>query len=449
MRQIVILAGGRGTRLRSRLGDLPKPLVDVGGIPLLERQLVLARSYDVSHAVLLVSYGAGQIREFCASRRNFGLHLELVEDGEPRGTAGATLAAFDHLADEMIILYGDAMLDVDLSRFLAAHAAEPEAAATLFLHPNDHPQDSDLVELDDAGLIKTFHPYPHDPQRFYPNLVNAALYVARKDALAPWRTARAPLDFGKDLFPAMLARGSRLKGYVSAEYIKDLGTPSRLDRVCADLRSGAIERARRDRPQRIVFLDRDGTLNREIGHLTRAEQIELLPRVPEAIRRLNQAGYRCCVVTNQPVVARGDCSFEELHRIHNKLETLLGREGAYLDRIYYCPHHPHRGFAGEIAHLKTECDCRKPRTGMIERALSDLGGARATSFFVGDTSVDIETARRAGLRSVLVRTGHGGLDGKLDAEPGVIVEDLYAAVDHILAADQCAALDSEKMRVSP
>lgn len=435
MRQIVILAGGKGTRLRSRLGDLPKPLVDVGGVPLLERQLRLARRHGFTHALLLVNHGAGQIRDFCDTRQNFGLDLELIDDGEPRGTAGATLAAFDRLADEVLILYGDAMLEVDLDRFYAAHASQPQAAATLFLHPNDHPQDSDLVELDEAGFVTAFHPYPHDPQRFYPNLVNAALYCVRRDALSDWRNAPGPLDFGRDLFPAMLERSLPLKGYVSAEYIKDLGTPERLDRVRADLGSGKIARAGRDHPQRIVFIDRDGTLNREIGHITRAEQIELLPRVPEAIRRLNQAGYRCCVVTNQPVIARGDCSVEELRQIHYKLETLLGREGAYLDRIYYCPHHPHRGFPGEIAHLKTECDCRKPKTGMIERALSELGGERGASFLVGDTSVDVETARRAGLRSVLVRTGHSGLDGKQDALPERIVDDLYAAVDYILASD--------------
>src|SRR5205814_889636 len=118
------------------------------------------------------------------------------------------------------------------------------AAASLFLHPNDHPDDSDLVELDEHGRIVAFHPYPHDRSRYYPNLVNAALYWVRKAPLARWRGTGQVLDFGKDLFPAMLRSGLELQGYRSPEYIKDMGTPERLDKVCADLRSGRIARAR-------------------------------------------------------------------------------------------------------------------------------------------------------------------------------------------------------------
>ncbi|HQR03429.1 MAG: HAD-IIIA family hydrolase [Proteobacteria bacterium] len=432
MKQVVILAGGKGTRLRERLGSLPKPLVDICGIPLLERQILLAKRYGFTHVLILVSYAAGQILDFCASRYNWGLDIRCLDDGEPRGTAGATLAVFDQLADEFLVMYGDTMLEVNLAGFHRYHQQFPDAAATLFLHPNDHPHDSDLVEMNENGQITAFHPYPHDNSRFYPNLVNAALYWVNRKSLSPWRHESGMLDFGKEIFPSMLRSGQLLRGFNSPEYIKDIGTPPRLDRVCADFAAGKIARSSLDQPQSIVFIDRDGTLNREVDHLDEIEKLELLPDVGRAIRRLNQSEYRCCVVTNQPVVARGECSIEDLHGIHYKMETLLGQVGAFVDRIYYCPHHPERGFDGEIPELKVVCDCRKPRTGMVERGLHELNGARGNSWLVGDSSVDIETARRAGIRSILVETGYAGLDGREWALPDTIVPDLSAAVDFIL-----------------
>lgn len=432
MRQVVILAGGKGTRLRERLGALPKPLVDICGVPLLERQVLLAKKHHFTDVLILVNHAADYIIEYCAAKQNWGLEIHCIDDGQPLGTAGATLAVFDRLASEFLVMYGDTMLEVDLSRFHDFHRQIDDVSATLFLHPNDHPMDSDLVEMDDDGFITAFHPYPHDPMHFYPNLVNAALYWVRREALESWRENVRTMDFGKDLFPAMLRRGSRLRGFNSPEYIKDIGTPARLDKVCDDLRSGKITRSSLDSPQPVVFIDRDGTINREVDYLKSADEFELLPDVEAAIKHLNRSDYRCCVVTNQPVIARGELSFDELRQIHHKMETLLGRQGAFVDRIYYCPHHPHRGFAGERIELKIECDCRKPNTGMIERGIRELHGARTRSWLIGDTSVDIETARRAGLKSILVETGYAGLDYRHWTTPDATVPDLGAAVSYIL-----------------
>jgi histidinol-phosphate phosphatase family protein len=432
VKQVVILAGGKGTRLRERLGGLPKPLVDICGLPLLERQILLVKRFGFTDALILVNHAAEYILEYCASKNNWGMRISCIDDGHPRGTAGATLAVFDLLADEFLVMYGDTMLEVDLARFYSYHKQVKGVAATLFLHPNDHPHDSDLVELDDAGLVTGFYPYPHSSSRYFPNLVNAALYWVSKQALAPWSREAGMLDFGKDIFPAMLREGLVLRGYNSPEYIKDIGTPARLDKVCLDFSSGKVERASLDRPQAIVFLDRDGTINREVDHLKAAEQFELLPGVEEAIKRLNRSEFRCCVVTNQPVIARGECSYNGLRDIHNKMETLLGLRGAFVDRIYYCPHHPDSGFEGERVELKVACDCRKPKVGMIENALEEFNGARELSWMIGDTSVDIETAKRSGLKSILVETGYAGLDYREWAIPDAIVPDLTSAVSFIL-----------------
>ena len=180
------------------------------------------------------------------------------------------------------------------------------------------------------------------------------------------------------------------------------------------------------------YFNRDGTLNVEKNYIRAVDQLELLPHVAKAIRRLNRSEYRTPVITNQPVIARGDCSVGELKEIHNKLETLLGQDGAYVDAIYYCPHHPDSGFPGERAELKFACSCRKPAPGLVEQAIDDLRIDPGQSWFIGDTTVDVMTARSIGLRSILVRTGLAGEDGKYRVKPDFEFFDLNSCVDFII-----------------
>ena len=433
MKQAIILAGGKGTRLRERLGGLPKPLIDICGVPLLERQILLLKKYRVTDVLILVNYEAIKIIEFCNNNNNWGLNIECIDDGESAGTAGAVFKCFDKLEEEFLLVYGDTMLEVDLDRFYNYHAQNSKTEATLFLHPNDHPHDSDLISVDDEDYITAFHPYPHDQSIYYSNLVNAALYWIRKEGLRKWiNQLDFPLDFAKDLFPLMVKNGSLLKGYNCPEYIKDCGTPERVDKVSADIRSGKIEKSSLRNWQKAIFIDRDGTLNVEVSHLSAKEHLELLPDVGKSLKKINSSGYRAIVITNQPVIARGNCSIEELKQIHNKLETIIGKDGAFIDRIYYCPHHPDKGFEGEIESLKVKCTCRKPARGMIDKAVADININLEDSWMIGDTTTDIETAKRCNLKSVLVQTGYGGLDEKFLIVPDFIVPDFNAAVAFIV-----------------
>jgi histidinol-phosphate phosphatase family protein len=153
--------------------------------------------------------------------------------------------------------------------------------------------------------------------------------------------------------------------------------------------------------------------------------------VTTAIKALNQAEYRVAVVTNQPVVARGEITEEQLGRIHASLETALGASGAFVDGIYCCPHHPHRGFVGERPELKIDCDCRKPKDGLLRRAAEDLNADLGRSWVVGDSTTDVALANGAGVRSILVATGEGGADGKYSAQPDFTACDFGAAVSFI------------------
>ena len=426
----VILAGGKGLRLAARTNGLPKPLIPVAGKPLLAWQLELLARHGAEHVTLLCGYGADQIREFCGSGVSWGFSLRCIEEPRALGTAGAVIAALDELPDEFFVLYGDTMLNVDLRRMLRAHSVSG-AEATLFLHPNDHPQDSDLVESDEHGRIKAIHGYPHPEGALLPNQVNAALYVMKKSALQGYAIPDSPLDFAKHVFPRMLAEGVHLRGYRSPEYIKDAGTPARLDKVEADVLSGVVARGSLEVRRPAVFLDRDGTINEEVSYITRPEQLKLLPGAAQAVRKLRDAGYRVVVITNQPVIARGDCEVADLLRIHDHMEMELSREGAFLDGIYYCPHHPDKGFDGERPEYKIDCDCRKPADGLVHQAARELNLDLGASWFIGDRTGDVQTARNAGIRSVLLRSGIGGNDRRYSVTPDYTFDDLQAAAHHI------------------
>lgn len=429
MKQLVILAGGLGTRLKALLGDLPKPMIPIGGKPLLEIQIELAQRHGFTDILIFACYRADLIEAHFGDGTRWGVRIRYLVEAQPLGTAGAVLAGFDQLADHFVVMYGDTMINVDLERLWQAHHAS-QAEATLLLHPNDHPLDSDLVNVDAQGWVTAFHNRPHPEGRWFQNLVNAGLYVIRRESLAPWAGQPVKLDFGQDLFPALLGRGARLLGYNSPEYIKDIGTPQRYQKIGAEFASGLVERRSFSTPHPAVFLDRDGTLVREVSRhgLTSPDQLELLPGAAAAVHDLNHLGFRVVVITNQPVIAKGMCREADLQVMHNKLETLLGQEHAFLDRIYYCPHHPDFGFAGERPELKIVCACRKPQPGLIQQAARDLNLDLSASWLIGDTTTDVETARRVGVKSILVRTGHAGGDGKFSAKPDFTVEDLPSAV---------------------
>lgn len=179
------------------------------------------------------------------------------------------------------------------------------------------------------------------------------------------------------------------------------------------------------RPGAAVFLDRDGTLIREVGHLSRPEQLEILPGVPAALRILRDCGFRLIVVTNQSAVARGRLSELDLAGIHDLLREKLAAEGAFLDAIYYCPHYPSQ----EQGDFGVVCNCRKPRTGMVDQAAADFGLNRQASYVIGDQSTDIELAAQVGATGILL---HDCSVLAAVGEPPVVT-DLWQAAQWIIA----------------
>ena len=409
----VIMAGGRGTRISSVASDIPKPMIKIGGKPVLEREIECLRRQGFTDIIITVSHLAEHIIRYFGDGAAFGVTISYFIEETPLGNAGSLFRLRDQLTEDFLLLNADAVFDVDFHRFVAYHKAKG-GLATLFVHANSHPYDSGLLIADETGRVTQWLAKEDERPRWYSNCVNAGLHIINPVVLdmsgidagligsqvdGSGRIFKVDLD-RQILKP--LCRTGRLFCYDSPEYVKDMGTPDRYKNVCEDYEKGRITARNLLNRQKAVFLDRDGTINRYVGFLRNIDDFELLPGVAEAIRQINERGYLAVVATNQPVIARGEVTVDQLREIHNKMETLLGNEGAYLDAIYFCPHHPDKGFPNEVAELKRECGCRKPKPGMLLTAAKDLNIDLQESWMVGDGKNDIEAGKAAGCRTALI-----------------------------------------------
>ena len=346
------------------------------------------------------------------------------------GTAGSLYELKDKLNDSFIFLLADVFIDIDFNKMIDFHYKH-NAEVTLLTHPNSHPFDSDLVVTDREDKVLEFDHKTNDRSGYnYHNLVNAGVMIFSEHTL-DFIKEKGKYSYEKDIVVPLIKEG-KVYSYKSTEYAKDMGTPERYALVQSDYDKGLpLQRNLRNK-QKCIFLDRDGTINEYVGFLRNERQMRLMPGVAEAIKGINNSDYLCIVVTNQPVIARGEVTENGLENIHMKMEKLLGEEGAYIDDLYYCPHHPDKGFEGEVPELKIVCDCRKPAIGLIERAVKEHNIDLSESIMIGDSTLDMQMAKNAGIRGILVKTGQGGLDGKYDVEPDEVYEDLKEAVEGLL-----------------
>jgi len=426
----VIMAGGRGTRISSVASDIPKPMIKIGGMPVLEREIECLKGQGLTDIIITVSHLGQIICDYFGdgsklspvTGKPFGVNIEYYFEKEPLGNAGALYKIKDKLSDDFLLLNADAIFDIDFQRFISYHKLKG-GLVTLFTHPNSHPYDSGLIISDENGSVLKWLAKEDVRPEYYKNRVNAGLHVVSKKILdTPIDTPKIDLD--RQLLKPLAGTG-RMFVYDSPEYVKDMGTPDRYESVCRDFACGAVKAKNLINKQRAIFLDRDGTINKYVGFLKSTEEFELISGVSEAVKKINSSGYLAIVITNQPVIARGEVTFVELNEIHNKMETLLGRDGAYLDAIYFCPHHPHKGYEGEIPELKFDCDCRKPKPGMILNAAKDFNIDLSKSWMVGDGENDILCGKNAGCKTAFI-----GQNPSAD----VCGENLADCVDKILGS---------------
>ena len=429
----VIQAGGAGTRLKTITGDLPKVMVELNGKPIIEWQIESLKRSGIQDLVIIISKNGKLISDYCGDGKKFGVNISYISEESPLGTAGGLYFAKEIIRDDFILCFGDLMLDVDWMRFHRFHK-EKGSSLTAFAHPNSHPFDSDLLVTNDEEKITKIDSKHNVRDYYYENLTNAGLYVCSKEVL-DFIKEPEKIDFEKVVLKHFVEEGKAF-AYRSSEYVKDCGTPDRYYSVEKDLKNGIIHGKSLSNLQKCIFLDRDGTINKYRGLVKKTDELELADDASLAIKTINESSYLAICATNQPVIARGDTTFEELKNIHNKMETILGKGGAYLDGLYFCPHHPAGGFEGEVPELKFDCDCRKPKIGLLKKAQERFNIDLSKSWFIGDTDRDIQTGINAGCRTIFLDTTPNPPIRFVDAKPDFVCHSLSEAVNLIMTLER-------------
>ena len=371
----------------------------------------------IQDITLVIGHLGTFIKDYFKDGSQFNARIKYFEEEEPLGTAGSLFKMTD-LRDDFLLLCGDTIFSIN---FHQSH----NSWATLLSHPNGHPYDSSLLQTEilppkEAGglpvetnrVLKWLT--KEDERPYSRNCVNAGIEIispklleyTKKELLQKGAPLKQKIDLDRDVLkPALKTRN--IYAYASSEYIKDMGTPDRYYEVERDIDRGKVFQKNLSQKQKAVFLDRDGTINKDVGFLTNSANFSLIDGVSQAIKKINASSYLAIVITNQPAIARGSLSFEGLEEIRCKMETLLGKDGAYIDALYFCPHHPDKGFVGERPEYKIKCQCRKPSPGLFLKAAQDFNIDLSSSVMVGDSARDIEAAQNAGCKKAfLLKDGY-------------------------------------------
>jgi D,D-heptose 1,7-bisphosphate phosphatase len=420
----VILAGGKGTRLAEVLKDLPKGLLELNGKSVLQYQIENLKKCGIDEIILVIGHQGEKIKQRFGDGSTLSVHIEYFEEKKPLGTAGAFYYLLDKLPEKFLVIYGDLIFDLDLGKFIDFHEKN-NALCTLMVHPNDHPYDSDVLVLDEKNRVTNLLKKNVKRDCYYKNCVNAGIALLNKEVLTSIRE-NSKQDLESDLIVPLIPTGC-VFGYRTSEYIRDMGTPDRFKLIQEHISSGIVNKKSTLRKQKAIFLDRDGTLNKHVGFVSRPEDLQLLEEAYPALEMINKSDYLAIVITNQSAVARNLCSLEDLEEIHRKMEVDLGQRRVYIDDLYYCPHHPDKGYPEENVQYKIACKCRKPNTDLIEQAAEKYNIDLSQSYFIGDSMTDIQAGKNASLKTIFLKNNES-----LEIQPDFYAKDVLEAVKIIM-----------------
>ncbi len=379
------------------------------------------KKYGIQSVHLLLGESSEEIKDKLQFlEKEFEVRITFSREAQPRGTGGALIEVVHSLPDEFILLHGDLLINTDLSELVAVFDTT-DADFAQIVHPSAHVFDSDLVETDNEGKIISYKTKPHKTDLVIRNRGNAGIYAFKKRVFMDEKYSGTKIDLDREFLPKLISTGFTGRAIRNRQFIRDIGTPERYEKTINNLdifHNSAL-------PKPAVFLDRDGTINMLDGYIKNENEVKLLDGVGQAIVKLNRSGFLVIVVTNQPVIARGEVTYEGLNRIHGRIEMDLAKDGAILDEIYFCPHHPDTGYAGEIRELKIKCSCRKPSPGLIQQACKDFQIDLKRSWVIGDSWRDVKLGENTGIKAL--RIGSGDLEAS-----DYHFQTMSAAVDFVL-----------------
>ena len=397
MIDVCILAGGLGTR--SSNPSIPKSLQSVRGTPVLYNQLNEINKLFVNQKIvvrIIGGFGFDEITEYVLKVKAEFLNLEiqLLEDKNLTGTlAPAIENASRSCSDYSVIILGDLYVKFDPKTFLnnlyKSLVFSPDLV--IYAHPNDHPEDSDLIEINPlSGVVSRIFLKNDEINETKGNMAMAGIFVVKNEQLQYLKPK--PGDFVKEYCNYLKDFNKKIYGLVTTDLITDMGTKQRIDKIESAVVTRRISLL--SNPSKsAVFFDLDGTLiqNAESKKLFSLDLLN--SQALEVVKFCNVHGIPVIVITNQPGIAKGFFTISNFQEFMRGLQSVLAKLGAHLDDIFVCPHHPEKGWKGEILDLKINCECRKPGIKLFTQASDKHNIDLRKSIFLGDSYTDYKAAK--------------------------------------------------------
>lgn len=399
--QVVVLMGGLGTRLHKELKGKPKAMIDVSGKPFFHYQLKLLRWYGFCNFVFCVGHKGALIKKYFGTGKRFGVSIKYSDEGDRLlGTGGALRKAASLLKDNFLLIYGDSYMDFDYSQlvyFYNKMMFKAKAGGILVVLKNNNRFDRSNVVLLNNRVIK------YDKVNWLPSMkyIDYGVSILKKDQISSLPKDR-PIDLAS-VYKKISSQG-RLLGFETKKRFYEIGRPYSLN----GFRKFAENTFLKKKPY--IFLDRDGVLNQLVKRQGKemvdspfsVSELKFAEKATVALRIIRSLGYGLIVVTNQPAAAKGKTSLDNIYAINNEMQDYFGKSGIYFDDFLTCIHHPEGSHLTVEKWLIMDCECRKPKPGMLNKSFEKFNVDKKHSYMVGDSYTDIILGKRAGLKSVFV-----------------------------------------------
>ena len=421
--QAVIICGGKGTRLKSVTKNKPKANVIINKIPNIIDQIYKLRKNNIKEIFLLTNHYENEIKKIVA--RFKVANCKIIKDSGYLGTGGALIAGIKFLKNEFIVLYSDVYFNFNIKNFITA-SKKKKIYANVVVHANDHPHDSDAVDIDFHNRISKIYLKNTNSVRL--NFCIAGFFYFKKKFLINLKFKKKDIEITKDILMSIPKKN--IFAYQTIEYLKDFGTPQRLQNVKYDIKKGLDKLLIFGRKKPAIFIDRDGVLNKEINTpINSLKKFELVPNIGTAIKKINDAKIPCFVISNQAGLAKKTLTTYQLKKMIFKLNFFLSSYKAHIDDYLFCPNFGNFRFHDKNVNIY--CSKPKPNILMLKLLEKKYNLDLNKSYLIGDSDIDILTGLRVKAKTILVLSNRI-FKYKYPVVPNYICNDLNDAVNWII-----------------